>query len=200
VSGAAASKRAIRARVRAALASMDGRAAGEELDAGLRALEASALWARSRVVLAYLATGDEPSVDGLLERAMARGTSVAAPRMNWEASTMSARRLRSLAEVEVRRHGVREPLGSCEVVPLGGVSMVLVPGVAFDRRGGRLGRGAGFYDRFLAGLPAGATTIGVCHAAQIVDEVPMEPHDIRVDGLVAGGGLMLLARDAGSEA
>ncbi|MEZ6242014.1 MAG: 5-formyltetrahydrofolate cyclo-ligase [Phycisphaerales bacterium] len=200
MSGTRMSKAAIRGDVRARLASIDAARAQRELEQGLAELEGSSLWAHSPVVMGYLATEDEASVDGVLSRAIARGHWVTAPRMDWDARTMEPRILHSLTQVEVRRHGVREPLESCEPAPADDIALVLVPGVAFDRAGGRLGRGAGFYDRFLATLPASVVKIGVCHAAQVVEEIPMETHDVRLDGLVAGGGLMLLSRDAGSEA
>ncbi len=200
MTGARDRKRDIRERVRGALASMDRAEAERELAAGLAELESSPLWARSPAVLGYLATEDEPGIDGLLMDGIHRGHWVAAPRMDWDAKTMAPRVLHDMEHVEVRRHGVREPLGSCEPMSLDRVGLVLVPGVAFDRRGGRLGRGAGFYDRLLARLPAKAVKIGVAFSAQLVEEIPMETHDVRLDGLVAGGGLMLIERGHGSEA
>jgi 5-formyltetrahydrofolate cyclo-ligase len=62
--------------------------------------------------------------------------------------------------------------------------VILVPGVAFTRAGQRLGRGGGYYDRLLSALPAKAVRLGVCFELQIVDELPSEPHDMRVDGVV----------------
>ena len=63
-------------------------------------------------------------------------------------------------------------------VPAASLSAVLVPGLAFDRYGGRLGRGAGVYDRFLAGLPATTLRIGLVPSAFLVDRLPTEPHDV----------------------
>ena len=64
------------------------------------------------------------------------------------------------------------------------VDLVIVPGLAFDERGGRLGRGAGFYDRVLGGLRPGAWKIAVAFECQIVESVPMEEHDQRVHAIV----------------
>ena len=57
------------------------------------------------------------------------------------------------------------------------IDIVIVPGLAFTRDGRRLGQGGGFYDRFLAQLPADCTTIGVGFAEQLLDDLPVEPHD-----------------------
>jgi 5-formyltetrahydrofolate cyclo-ligase len=87
--------------------------------------------------------------------------------------------------------GVLEPLPRCEIMPLDAATLVLVPGLAFDHRGGRLGRGAGYYDRALAGAPAREgdeaqarpCRFGIGFELQIVSSVPMGPHDVRMDAV-----------------
>lgn len=64
------------------------------------------------------------------------------------------------------------------------VDVVVVPGLAFTVAGDRLGQGGGWYDRFLAGVGSDAVTIGVCFGEQLVDRLPIEPHDVRVDHVV----------------
>lgn len=81
--------------------------------------------------------------------------------------------------------GNREPVVEAGST-LGEGAVALVPGLAFDAKGGRLGRGGGFYDRFLAGFRG--RKIGVCFACQIVDEVPREPHDAAVDEVLTENG------------
>jgi 5-formyltetrahydrofolate cyclo-ligase len=77
------------------------------------------------------------------------------------------------------RFGIREPGESCAEIELNRLDFTLVPGVAFDLQGRRLGRGKGFYDRMLAAVRG--TTCGVAFDEQIVGEVPVEPHDTRVN-------------------
>lgn len=77
--------------------------------------------------------------------------------------------------------GIREP---ARKEPASEVDAAIVPGVAFDERGGRLGYGGGFFDRFLESLDPGVPVVGVCFDAQIVEEVPREPHDRAVDLVV----------------
>jgi len=69
------------------------------------------------------------------------------------------------------------------------LDVVLVPGVAFDRSGGRMGYGGGYYDRFLAGLMHRPFLLGIGFSMQVVDHVPLEPHDIPLDALVTEEGL-----------
>lgn len=70
------------------------------------------------------------------------------------------------------------------------IGAIVVPGLAFTKTGHRLGRGGGFYDRYLASLPASTARIGVCFALQIVDALPMEPHDQRMNAIVTEEGLI----------
>jgi 5-formyltetrahydrofolate cyclo-ligase len=74
------------------------------------------------------------------------------------------------------------PLVDSGAVPI--PQMVLVPGLAFARDGHRLGRGGGYYDRLLAGLPAETLRVAVCFSFQLVDELPTEPHDERVHAVI----------------
>jgi 5-formyltetrahydrofolate cyclo-ligase len=70
------------------------------------------------------------------------------------------------------------------------IAVILVPGLAFTPGGQRLGRGGGYYDRYLAALPAGTLKIGVCFGFQIVGALPTEPHDQTVDVVVTEAGLL----------
>jgi 5-formyltetrahydrofolate cyclo-ligase len=91
------------------------------------------------------------------------------------------------------RWGIREPDASVcpEVDPLE-VDLILLPGVAFDRRGGRLGYGAGFYDRLLPRLRPDCLRVAAAFSVQVVPAVPIEPHDQRVERLFTETGELLL--------
>jgi 5-formyltetrahydrofolate cyclo-ligase len=78
------------------------------------------------------------------------------------------------------------------------VDVVIVPGVAFAPDGARLGQGGGWYDRFLASVRPDCTSVGVGFDPQIVDALPTEPHDIRLDSIVTESGAMVLRRPIGS--
>jgi len=87
------------------------------------------------------------------------------------------------------RFGMLEPDTSLAIVDPSEVEMVLVPGVAFDRQGGRLGYGGGFYDRLLP-LTGNAVRVGVTYDELVLDAIPMEPWDCRVDWLATPAGLI----------
>ena len=160
-------------------------------DAIIEHLKKSAEWRRSSTIMAYLATPTEVDLDGLW--APAPAPTVCAPRVDWDAGTMHPVPIKDpRTETVVRRHGVREPRADLPAIDPDRLDLVLVPGLAFDAAGGRLGRGGGFYDRFLPGASR-AVRIGVCWSGQIVDAVPAEPHDVRVHMLVTEDGVVRCA-------
>lgn len=135
-------------------------------------------------VLGYLAIAGEPNVDAVLEGLLARGVCVGVPMVDWERGSMEAGVFGGCERLACRRHGVREPVAETSIVPIQELHVVLVPGVAFDLRGGRLGRGGGFYDRYLARLAPQTTRVGVGFERRVVERLPTEPWDQFVDLLV----------------
>jgi 5-formyltetrahydrofolate cyclo-ligase len=91
-----------------------------------------------------------------------------------------------MEDLEPGFKGIPEPVEACERVGPEAVDLVIVPGVAFDVRSGRLGYGGGFYDRFLASCRA--PRIAVAFSMQIVDGVPCDEHDLPVDVVVTETG------------
>jgi len=144
----------------------------------------SAEWSGAATVLAYLSMPREVDLDGLWALG---GRTLCAPRTAWAARSMVAAALGEVSSAVEVRPGLREPGPGAPTVDR--LDLVLVPGVAFDPAGRRLGRGGGFYDRFLAGVPARTAVMGVCFGCQVVDEVPSEAHDVRVGGLVTESGV-----------
>ncbi|MGH8048823.1 MAG: 5-formyltetrahydrofolate cyclo-ligase [Chthoniobacterales bacterium] len=110
---------------------------------------------------------------------------LALPRIDGEA--LHFHRVEDFSALVSGSFGTREPAGG-EKVLLREAAAVLVPGVAFDRAGARLGRGGGFYDRLLGDPALTARRVAVCFACQLVDRVPVEPHDAEVDAIVTEGG------------
>jgi len=82
--------------------------------------------------------------------------------------------------------GILEPTKRLPLVLVDEIDLFLCPGLGFDTRGGRLGRGKGFYDAALSEARSDAALLGICFGFQMVDEVAMEDHDIRMHGVVAG--------------
>lgn len=91
--------------------------------------------------------------------------------------TMENKVLRTLTELEIGMYGTQHPANA--VIYKGSYDLIIVPGLAFDRQGYRMGYGAGYYDEFLAQHPQ-AYTVGICYPFQLVKKVPTEPHDVQL--------------------
>jgi 5-formyltetrahydrofolate cyclo-ligase len=120
----------------------------------------------------------------VVARALAAGKVVVAPRVDPPARMLRVFRITDPdRDLETGYHGIPEPRTSCPEVALDRVDWVLVPGVAFDASGRRLGYGGGFYDRLLPFIAKAAPRVAGVFEMQIVDEVPTAPHDVRVDAI-----------------
>ncbi|MEK7782114.1 MAG: 5-formyltetrahydrofolate cyclo-ligase [Verrucomicrobiota bacterium] len=134
-------------------------------------------WAAAQSLLLFAPLADEPDVWPLLEVALAAGKIVALPSFITGTNTYTARRIIDPArDLVIGKFGIREGADLSPEMELNQLDLVLVPGVAFDSHGRRLGRGKGFYDRLLAGVRG--TKCGVAFDEQLVDAVPVGPLDI----------------------
>lgn len=91
---------------------------------------------------------------------------------------------------ETHRFGMEQPVDSGPIIPVHEIDVFLVPGLAFDRGGRRLGNGAGHYDGILSRSRPDAESIGMAPASRIVEEVPTDPHDVRVGRLATEDGVV----------
>jgi len=178
ISSIANSKTDLRQKIRAQL---------ENISEAVRAVESTGLCERlqaqipsAHTILFFAPLPDELDVWPMLEMSLALGTNCALPFFDAEKNTYGARLLKTLAtDIVLGKFGVREPAAGCEEIPLSRFDLVLVPGMAFDLNGHRLGRGRGFYDRILA--EASGIKCGVAHDFQLLEKIPTEPHDAQVD-------------------
>jgi 5-formyltetrahydrofolate cyclo-ligase len=139
---------------------------------------------RASTLMVYLDFGSEVLTEDLILWGWGEGKRIAVPLCRPVSRELIACRIEGFDEIECGHYGIREPKADIlRPVPSGELDAVVVPAVAFDRRGHRLGYGGGYYDRFLPGAPR-ATRIGVAFARQIVPEIPADPHDVTMDCIV----------------
>jgi 5-formyltetrahydrofolate cyclo-ligase len=142
----------------------------------------SAPWQSARRVLLFHALPDEPDLDALIDAALAGGKSVALPRYSAVLGAYEASWIQNLSQdCAPGRYGVVEPAAHCPKADLNQLDFALVPGVAFDPAGRRLGRGKGYYDRLLERF--NGIKCGVAFDFQVVAELPAEPHDVKLNCL-----------------
>jgi 5-formyltetrahydrofolate cyclo-ligase len=138
------------------------------------------LWQQAKAVLLFAPLPDEPDLWPMLTEALAAHKTVALPSFVAATNTYVARRIVDLErDLIVGKFGIREVAELSPEMELNQLDLVLVPGVAFDARGGRLGRGRGFYDRLLAAVRG--TKCGVAFDEQVVNAVPVGPLDVSLN-------------------
>jgi 5-formyltetrahydrofolate cyclo-ligase len=156
-------------------------------------LEVWPSWRSSAVVALFATLSGEVDTRPLVELARRDGKRILFPRM-LEGRTLEFAVAEEIGSLRPGRYGVLEPDHQSQVETLTGNAIVFVPGVAFDREGGRLGRGAGYYDRALGALAGRSRRpqfVGVGFESQIVSSVPMDSLDLRLDVVVTEAGIFV---------
>ncbi len=184
-----ASKSTLRARVRA----LPGATDAESL-ANQRALLASDLWAAAFNIALYRSLPGEPATDLLFADAARLGMDIQYPAVRPGGKTYAWRRLTDKTTWRPGPHGIDDPdPATTRPGRPGDLRLVVVPGLAFDATGRRLGHGTGAYDRLLAQCPD-ALLLALCPASRLLppDTIPSAPHDIPVDAILSNGRFRFL--------
>ncbi|MGA3164442.1 MAG: 5-formyltetrahydrofolate cyclo-ligase [Verrucomicrobiota bacterium] len=173
-------KAALRKQIRGILQKIPPAARGA-LSAQIRdRLKEQVFWKNTGSVLFFAPASNEVDVWPLLEEALNAGKTAALPRFDSTDQSYVACRVQNLrSEIVAGEFGIREPAAKCVEIPLSKFDLVLVPGVAFDLQGHRLGRGRGFYDRLLAEVRG--VKCGVAFDEQLASEVPAGMLDVQVN-------------------
>lgn len=150
-------------------------------------------WGSAQVVAGYVAMRGEVDPAHLLEEARSAGKAVLLPRLDWEAESLHLHRVDAGVELEESGMGFLQPPASAPIVPEADVDLVLVPALAADPRGYRIGWGKGFYDRLLPGMTK-ALRVALVFDFQLVSEVPDTPGDEPVDLVVTDVKALQIAR------
>ena len=137
---------------------------------------------RATRICCYVALPYEVQTWRMIEQMLSKGKRVAVPVVRPRTKRLWLSEIRDpAAELARGAFGVWEPLPSARrPVRVRDLDLVLVPGLAFDRRGRRLGHGHGYFDRFLARLPKTIPTVGLAFRFQLLDRLPVAPHDYAV--------------------
>ena len=182
----AAEKKALRVRLREALKSLSPVRCREEDEALFARFLALPQVADARTLLLYHGMGREPDTARLIQPLLEMGKGVCLPRC-LPGGGMEARLVQRDTVLVPHPYGMLEPGPECPGVEPSEIDLALVPGLGFDRSGGRLGRGGGYYDRWLADY--GGFTAALCRACALVEAVPREEHDLGVDLVITAAGL-----------
>lgn len=134
------------------------------------------------VIFGYLAFGNEPNIDFVLEQAVLAGKIVCVPQVISE-TEICAVQFKSFGQLSFDRYGIRSVNGAVSVIKPQEIALALVPGVGFAENGNRIGMGAGYYDRFLAQVGK-AVLMGVTYNALLRKDIPVDRYDKAMQYLV----------------
>ena len=141
-------------------------------------------------IMVYLSMNSEVDTWQLVELLHEQDRKIIAPVVDTKSGDLIPKQIQNLDEdVVLHRYGMYEPKESCPVFPTPQLQLILVPAIAFDKNGHRLGYGKGFYDRFLPTCP-NAVTVGLAYQLQIVEDTYPQPWDVPVQHIFTEEGLV----------
>lgn len=174
----------VRKRMIAQRKALSGEAVRESSEAIRRRLLALSEVAEARVIHCYVsAKHNEVDTRRLISEALEEGKRIVVPVTDLGQRRLDHSEIKCLDELERSVFGLLEPKKECRrLIGIGEVDLVIVPGLAFDPQGNRIGFGGGFYDRFLSEVQA--PKIALAYSFQVVEKIEAGPHDVRMDKVV----------------
>lgn len=141
---------------------------------------------KAGTVMCYIAAFNEPRTADIIQRLFDAGKKIVVPVSDASTCTIHPSYLTSPDRLVRGEYGIPEP---AEFIPadIGDIDISVIPGIAFDRSGMRIGFGKGYYDRFLAEFSG--TKIGLCYELQLYDSIPHDSHDIPMDIIITEGSI-----------
>jgi 5-formyltetrahydrofolate cyclo-ligase len=151
----------------------------------------AAFWHNSTVVMLYLSFQNEVMTDMIYQQGWQEGKTMLMPICSAQDGIMTMSKVASFAQLEQNRYGIRElPETLQQIVPPESIDLCLIPGIAFDIYGNRLGFGAGYYDRYLAKISPQVPRIALAHSCQIYDGIlPTDQYDLPMHYMLTENGL-----------
>ena len=141
----------------------------------------SEFYKNSRCLMVYMSFGKETETDEIIKQALLDKKILSVPVTNAQTGEMRAVIIDENTQYTVGAFGIREPVSE-NICPIKDIDTVLIPGIAFDKKGNRMGFGKGCYDKFLEGFEG--VKIGFCYDFQIAPDVPVEEYDIPMDYII----------------
>jgi 5-formyltetrahydrofolate cyclo-ligase len=140
----------------------------------------------AKIVLLYVNNKTEVKSSNIIKRCFDFNKIVILPAFNIKTHEMKLMKVDDLDnDLTIGPRGILEPdINRCKIVPVDCIDLAIIPGVAFDEKGGRIGTGEGYYDRFIPKLSVTTRKVAVALGCQIIQQVPVESHDKHVDIII----------------
>lgn len=151
----------------------------------------SDLFNNSKTIFVFVSYKSEVDTHKLIEYSIKTNKRICVPKIISKAEGMLSIQIKGLHDLEESRYGILEPKDNTNIINPKDIELILLPGLAFDCNGGRLGYGGGFYDRYLRLTSKISIKLGMAYNMQIVKDVPIENYDYVIDGVVTEEGVCL---------
>ncbi|SCJ98257.1 5-formyltetrahydrofolate cyclo-ligase family protein [uncultured Clostridium sp.] len=152
----------------------------------------SDFYKKSKRIFIYVSYKNEVDTKEIIYYSLKNGKTIYVPKINIEDKTMKAIRIHSLNELYVNKYGILEPNivdKSCSELDF---DLIIIPGIAFDMKGNRIGYGGGYYDKYLSGLECKIDKVALAYEFQVIDNIVIEKHDIKVDCVITDKQLIII--------
>lgn len=147
----------------------------------------SGYYKEAKNIFIFVSYKTEVDTHKIIKKALEHGKTICVPKVISKKDGMYGAKINKFSDLKPGKYGILEPGIENEKVKEQDIDLVLVPGAVFDMKGGRIGYGGGFYDRFLVKLREGVPKIAIAYNVQIIDKVPMDELDVRIDGIIYNG-------------
>lgn len=138
----------------------------------------------SNNIFIFVSYNNEVDTHKIINQAIEDGKNVFVPKVISKEDGMIAVKINSLDDLDTGHYGILEPKNYCLETNPSEIDLAVIPGLAFDLNGGRLGYGGGYYDRFLTLIKDSCIKIALAYDFQVIDCVPMQENDIKIDGII----------------
>ncbi|KAJ52765.1 5-formyltetrahydrofolate cyclo-ligase [Clostridium tetanomorphum] len=142
---------------------------------------------KAKCIFIFVSYKTEVDTHKIIKKAIDDGKIVCIPKVVSKSEGMYAAQIEKFNDLEPGKYGILEPKKHCKKINEEQIDLILTPGAVFDNKGGRIGYGGGFYDRFLVKTKKSAPKIALAYNVQIINKVPMDELDVRIDGIISNG-------------
>ncbi len=144
----------------------------------------SKLYQDARVIFTFVSFGSEVDTHQIINYALKDEKIICVPKIPSPKQGIAVYRINSFDDLREGYYHILEPVDGCSEVSPADIDLILMPGLAFDRSGGRVGYGGGYYDRFLAQLTNKVNKIALAYDFQVFAQVPTDEKDVKIDGII----------------
>lgn len=152
----------------------------------------SDFYKKSKRIFIYVSYNNEVDTKEIIEYSLKNDKIIYVPKINIEDKTMKAIRIHSLNELYVNKYGILEPNIVDKNYIESDFDLIVLPGIAFDKVGNRIGYGGGYYDKYLSVLECKINKVALAYEFQVIDNIETEKHDIKVDCVITDNEIIYI--------